>query len=125
MDKFKAVQNGTLVESLGPDQTEGLLKGRNEVGDAPIVLREPAVCTTGTAWAVSFPKLTDQFLTGFAIQCYIFEQLPLPFFVVEFFLRKDASGGTSTLEIRFQDKSLLKPVEPNSKVTVQLYYPAP
>jgi len=74
------------------------------LADLSIDLYATAVLTTGTAWEVIFPGMTDQFLSGFAMEVYNIPEVRLPFFATEFFLTKE-TDGTSTLQIRFADKS--------------------
>ena len=93
---------------------------------APIIKTQQAVWTTGTAWAVSFTGLTDGMLAGgFAIECYLIPQYTIPFYITEFFVTKEAGGATSTVQIRFADRSVPNPVPTNANVTVQIYLPAP
>jgi hypothetical protein len=92
------------------------------MADLPIDLYATAVLTTGTAWEVNFLGVTDQFLSGFGVEVYIIPQIRLPFFTTELFLTKDPQG-TSTLQIRFADKSD-PPTPSTEKPTVHLHYPA-
>ena len=92
------------------------------MADLPIDLYATAVLTTGTAWEVNFSEVTDQFLSGFAMEIYDIPQIRLPFFTTEIFLTRGVDD-TSTLQIRFADKSA-PPIPSTEKPTVHLHYPA-
>jgi hypothetical protein len=91
----------------------------------PSDLYQNAILTTGTAWAVTFDNLQDQFLSGFAMEVYLKTDPDhrLLFMPTEFFLTRDARG-TSKLQIRFADQSA-SPLSSTAKPIVHLHYPAP
>jgi hypothetical protein len=92
------------------------------MADLPVIIDATAVHATGNAWLAGFSGLTDSFLSGFDMKIFDSPISSLPFFAYGFFLKKDACG-TSTLQIRFFDKS--SPHLPSdAKPTVQLSYPA-
>ena len=107
------------------------------MGNAPVKYMQPATnAGSGTLWWATFTNLTDVFLSGFSIQAYPINdsQHPLPFFVVEIFIKKKPActkepecptepAARSDLVIRFYDKSP-EPYPLNGDVTVQIEWPA-